>query len=213
MSKDNKTGYVSFICIVVYPACFLYRHTRPPHPLRLYLTVLCLCGNLRAVTLGAALAPLAALGGDWRVGLQLLGVLGSTWRGRGGGRAASREGAQLRVLVRGPVPHPVGLEGMCVWHVRVMRTVCVRRPRVCMVLGSVAQLAAGLCPTWLAVVQGRGSGCWLSWREAKAQTQVTLNWIVHSGVNACFQYLHRCISQKWLCFQSDNNGFNVRVAN
>lgn len=39
--------------------------------------VLCLGGNLGAVALGAALAPLAALGGDGRVGLQFLGVSGS----------------------------------------------------------------------------------------------------------------------------------------
>lgn len=47
--------------------------------------VLCLGGNLGAVALRAALAPLAALGGDGRVGLQFLRVLGSSRRGRGGG--------------------------------------------------------------------------------------------------------------------------------
>lgn len=48
-------------------------------PLRqsLHLTVLSLGGNLRAVALRAALASLAALGGDRGVGLQLLGVFGS----------------------------------------------------------------------------------------------------------------------------------------
>lgn len=71
-----------------------------------------------------------------------------------------------------PVPDPVGLEGMCVRRVHVMRTVCVRGPCVCVVLGSVAQLAAGLCPTRLGVVDGRGSGCWLSWGETKVRTQV-----------------------------------------
>lgn len=39
--------------------------------------VLRLCGNLRAVALGAALAPLTALGRDGGVGLQFLGVFGS----------------------------------------------------------------------------------------------------------------------------------------
>ncbi len=143
----------------------------------LHLTVLCLCGNLRAVALGAALAPLAALGGDGGVGLQFLGVFGSCRRGRGGGRAASGEGAQLRMLVMAPVPEPVGLEGMCVRRVRVMWTVRVRGVRVCMVLGSVAQLAAGLCPTRLGVVDGRGSGCWLSWGGTK----------IHSFTTGCGQ--------------------------
>lgn len=39
--------------------------------------VLRLCGNLGTVAFGAALAPLAALGGDGRVGLQFLGVFGT----------------------------------------------------------------------------------------------------------------------------------------
>lgn len=39
--------------------------------------ILCLCWDLGAVALGAALASLAALGGDGRVGLQFLGVFGS----------------------------------------------------------------------------------------------------------------------------------------
>lgn len=50
------------------------------HPV-LCLTVLRLGGNLGAVALGAALAPLAALRGDGGVGLQLLGVF---WPRRGG---------------------------------------------------------------------------------------------------------------------------------
>lgn len=58
-----------------------------------------------------------------------------------------------------PITDPVGLEGMCVR--RVMRTVRVRGVCVCVVLGSVAHLAAGLCPTQLGMVDGRGSGCWL----------------------------------------------------
>lgn len=115
------------------------------------LTILRLGGNLGAVALGAALAPLAALGGDGRVGLQLLRVPGSRRRGRRGGRAASRKGAQLRVLVKAPVPEPVGLQG--VRRVRVMWTVCVRGPSGSVVLGSVAQLAAGLCPTGLGVME------------------------------------------------------------
>lgn len=55
-----------------------------PKPLHLflYLTVLCLCGNLGAVALGAALASLAALRGDGGIGLQFLGVFGSCRRGR-----------------------------------------------------------------------------------------------------------------------------------
>lgn len=40
------------------------------------------------------------------------------------------------MLVRASVPDPVGLEGMYVRRVRVMRTVCVRG--VCVALGSVA---------------------------------------------------------------------------
>lgn len=116
------------------------------------LTILRLCGNLGAVALGAALAPLAALGGDGRVGLQLLSVPGSRRGGRRGGRAASREGAQLRVLMKAPVPDPIGLEGVCVRRVCVMWTLCVWGPSVSVVLGSVAQLAAGLCPTRLGVM-------------------------------------------------------------
>lgn len=119
--------------------------------------VLRLGGNLGAVALGAALAPLAALRGDGGVGLQLFGVFRSRRGGRRGGRASFREGAQL--WVRAPVPHPVGLQGVCVR--RVMCTVCVGRPCVCVVLGSVAHLAAGLRPTRLGVVDGRRSGCWL----------------------------------------------------
>lgn len=122
------------------------------------LTILSLCGDLGAVALGAALAPLAALGGDGRVGLQLLRVPGSRGgRGRGG-RAASRQGAQRRVLMKAPVPDPVGLEGVRVRRVRVRRTVCVWGPRVSGGLGSVAQLAAGLRPTRLGVMEGRRSG-------------------------------------------------------
>ena len=133
-----------------------------------YLTVLCLCGNLGAVALGAALAPLAALWSDGGVWLQFLGVSGS-WRGRrGGGWAAFGEGAQLRV--RAPVSDPVGLDCMCVRRVRVVRTVRVRGVRMGVVLGSVAQLAAGLCPTWLGVVDGRGSGCWLCWGGTGGQS-------------------------------------------
>lgn len=63
--------------------------------------------------------------------------------------------------MRAPVPDPVGLEGVCVRRVRVMRALRVRGVCVRVMLGSVAQLAAGLCPTWLGVVDGRGSGCWL----------------------------------------------------
>lgn len=119
------------------------------------LTILRLGGNLGAVALGAALAPLAALRGDGRVGLQLLGLPGSRRRGRRGGRAASREGAQLRVLVKAPVPQPVGLEGVRVRRVRGVWTVCVRRPSGSVVLGSVAQVAAGLGPTGLGVTERR----------------------------------------------------------
>lgn len=115
----------------------------------LSLTVLRLCGNLGAVALGAALAP---LGGDGRVGLQLLSVPGSRRGGRRGGRAASQEGARLRVLMKAPVPDPIGLEGVRVRRVCVMWTVCLRGPSVPVVLGSVAQLAAGLCPTRLGVM-------------------------------------------------------------
>lgn len=43
--------------------------------------ILSFCGNLRAGALGAALAPFAALGGNGRVGLQLLGVLRPSGRG------------------------------------------------------------------------------------------------------------------------------------
>lgn len=39
--------------------------------------ILSLHGNLGAVALGAALAPLAALGGDGRVGPQLFGMFGT----------------------------------------------------------------------------------------------------------------------------------------
>lgn len=56
--------------------------------------------------------------------------------------------------MKAPVPDPVGLEGVRVRRVRVMRTVCVWGPRVSVVLGSVAQLAAGLCPTRLGVMDG-----------------------------------------------------------
>lgn len=69
--------------------------------------------------------------------------------------------------MRAPVPDLIGLEGMCVWLVHVMWTVCVRGPSVCVVLDPIAQLAAGLCPTWLGVVDGRGPGCWLSYGETK----------------------------------------------
>lgn len=129
------------------------------------LTVLRLGGNLGAVALGAALAPLAALRGDGGVGLQLFGVFRPPRGGRRGGRASFREGAQL--WVRAPVPHPVGLQGVCVR--RVMCTVCVGRPCVCVVLGSVAHLAAGLRPTRLGVVDGRRSGCWLSCGRQKSR--------------------------------------------
>lgn len=148
----------------------LSRHkylTAPPisaHPV-LCLTVLRLGGNLGAVALGAALAPLAALRGDGGVGLQLFGVFRSRRGGRRGGRASFREGAQL--WVRAPVPHPVGLQGVCVR--RVMCTVCVGRPCVCVVLGSVAHLAAGLRPTRLGVVDGGRSGCWLSCGRQKSR--------------------------------------------
>lgn len=53
--------------------------------------------------------------------------------------------------MKAPIPDPVGLEGV---RVRVMRTVCVWGPSVSVVLGSVAQLAAGLCPTRLGVMDG-----------------------------------------------------------
>lgn len=59
------------------------------------------------------------------------------------------------MLMKAPVPDPVGLEGVCVRRVRVLRTVCVRGSSVSMVLGSVAQLAAGLCPTRLGVMGWR----------------------------------------------------------
>lgn len=98
--------------------------------------VLRLGGDLGAVALGAALAPLAALGGDGRVGLQLLGLSGSRRRRGGGGGASSGEGAQLRVFMRASVPHAVGMEAVCERRVCVMRTVCVRG--VCVALGSVA---------------------------------------------------------------------------
>lgn len=55
--------------------------------------------------------------------------------------------------MKAPVPDPIGLEGVCVR--RVMWTVCVRGPSVSVVLGSVAQLAAGLCPTRLGVMDRR----------------------------------------------------------
>lgn len=121
--------------------------------------VLRLGGDLRAVALGAALAPLAALGGDGRVGLQLLAVPGPSRGRRRGGRAALRQGAQLRV--RAPVPHAVGLRAVRVR--RVVRAVCVRQARVWVVvvvlLGSVAHLlAAGLRPTRLGGVDGRRPG-------------------------------------------------------
>lgn len=136
----------------------------------LCLTILRLGGNLGAVALGAALAPLAALGRDGRVGLQLLSVPGSRRGGRRGGRAASREGAQLRVLVKAPVPDPIGLEGVCVRRGRVMWTVCLRGPSVSVVLGSVALLAAGLRPTRLGVMDRSWSGCWLGWRHENKET-------------------------------------------
>lgn len=60
--------------------------------------------------------------------------------------------------MRAPVPDPIGLEGVRVRCVCVMRTVRVRGVCVRVVLGSVAWLAAGLCPTWLGVVDGRESG-------------------------------------------------------
>lgn len=63
------------------------------------------------------------------------------------------------MLVWTPVPDPVGMECVCVRSVCVMWTVCVRGVYVCMVLGSVAHLAAGLCPTGLSVVDGCGSSC------------------------------------------------------
>lgn len=128
------------------------------------LTVLRLGGDLRAVALGAALAPLAALGGDGRVGLQLLAVPGPSRGRRRGGRAALRQGAQLRV--RAPVPHAVGLRAVRVR--RVVRAVCVRQARVWVVvlLGSVAHLlAAGLRPTRLGGVDGRRPGNRLSCGE------------------------------------------------
>lgn len=56
--------------------------------------------------------------------------------------------------MKAPIPDPVGLEGVRVRRVRVMRTVCVWGPSVSVGLGSVAQLAAGLCPTGLGVMDG-----------------------------------------------------------
>lgn len=72
------------------------------------------------------------------------------------------EGAQLRVLMRASGPDPVGLRRLCVRHLRVLGTVCVGRVCVHMALDSIAQLTAGLCPTWLGVVDRSGSGCWLT---------------------------------------------------
>lgn len=70
--------------------------------------VLGLCGDLGAGAFGAALAPLAALGGDGGIGLQLPGGVPGSSRGRGGGGGASpRERAQFGV--RAAVAHPVGL--------------------------------------------------------------------------------------------------------
>lgn len=135
------------------------------------LTVLRLGGDLRAVALGAALAPLAALGGDGRVGLQLLAVPGPGRGRRRGGRAALRQGAQLRVGAS--VPDAVGLRAVRVR--RVVRAVCVRRARVCVrvvvvVLGSVAHLlAARLRPTRLGGVDGRRPGNRLSCGGGKAR--------------------------------------------
>lgn len=174
----------------------------------LCLTILGLCGNLGAVALGAALAPLAALGGDGRVGLQFLTVPGSRGRGRGGGWAASREGAQLRVHVKAPIPDPVGLEGVCVRRVRVMWTVCVRGPSVSVVFGSVAQLAAGLCPTRLGVMDGCWSGCWLGWGETRRATQskklITIQIKTISNqikISSPVRTMQQCTTIPWILFQ------------
>lgn len=125
------------------------------------VSVLSLGGDLRAVTLGAALASLAALGGDGRVGAQLLGVFGSRRRGRGGGGASSGERAQLGMLVGAAVLHPIGLERLYVGDVCVMGTVRVGGVCVCLALRSIAYLAAGLRPAGLGVVDRSGSGYWL----------------------------------------------------
>ena len=69
------------------------------------LTVLRLSGDLRAVAVGAALAALAALRGDGGVRLQPLGLPGAPRRGRRGGRAPPRQGAQLGPVV-GPSSTP-----------------------------------------------------------------------------------------------------------
>lgn len=63
--------------------------------------------------------------------------------------------------MRTPVSDPVGLVGVYVSRVRVVWTVRVGGMCVSMVLGAIAYLAAGLCPTRLGVVDGCGSGCWL----------------------------------------------------
>lgn len=63
--------------------------------------------------------------------------------------------------MRAPIPNTIGLEIVRVRGVCVMWTVRVRGVRVSVLLGAIADLAAGLRPTWLGVVDGRGSGCWL----------------------------------------------------
>lgn len=122
--------------------------------------VLGLRGDLRAGAFGAALAPLAALGGDRWVGLQLPGGVSGSGRGGGGrGRAPPRKRAQFGV--RAAVSHPVGLVGVGEWGGLVV--VMGRGVRVvvgAVRFGAVAELsdAARLGPARLGVVERSGTG-------------------------------------------------------